>query len=208
MLELVPQDRFDKLPEAYRLRARQIAERVGTIDSLLLPSKPEAVGAAVVRLAKQFLPQPDVDTRDMASEFRAACRDLPEWAVSEATNDFLGGRVDSHSGKFMPICAEFAKRARSILLPLLAERASLRVEASKLVERAEDDRRRHLIEMERQRPAVRKRVADLTEAFIAGTAKSQARPHIGLSDDAMSRLAALKKPRQFQSKIGHSKQEG
>lgn len=198
---------YAKLPERYRLRAEQIKIRVDAINGLLSPCKVKAIRDAVIRLRGQFRPQPDTEAEALASEYLAACRDLPEWALSEAANDFLAGRVDSHTGQFMPTCAEFAKRARWILTPFLAELSSLRFEASKLVERAADDQKRHLIEMERQNPAVRRRVKELADAFSAGQPKAQGIPHCGLGEDQQKRLDAFKKPRQIVSKIGHEAQK-
>ncbi|MBT1154346.1 hypothetical protein J1C56_01945 [Aminobacter anthyllidis] len=201
MTDLIAKDAFDRLPEQYRKRAREIAARVRDIDAVLKPCEPAKIGEAVVRMFRQFRDQPGVDHADMAAEYRTACFDLPEWAVSEAANDFLAGRVENHTGQFMPTCAEFARRARHILTPILAERSALRVEAGKLVERAEDDRRRHLIELERHDPNVRDRVAALAESAAAGGLKRGALTHTGLSAEKQSRLDALKRPRSFESKI-------
>ncbi|WP_192258630.1 hypothetical protein [Mesorhizobium caraganae] len=206
MSDLITADKFSALPERYQRRAREIAARVSEIDVLCRPAPAQDIGAELKRLRGHLRPQPDTEARDMASGFKDACRDLPSWAISEAANDFLGGRVDSHTGQFMPTCAEFAKRARHIMTPFLAELSSLRIEASKLIERAMDDERRHQIEIERQNPAVRRRVADLAQAFTAGAPKPGGLKHSGLSAEAQSRLDALKKPRQIISKIGHSKQ--
>jgi hypothetical protein len=205
MADLVPHDQFDRLPERYRQRAREIGARVAEIDVLLRPSNPLFIGETVIRMYRQFREQPGVSNADMASEYRSACIDLPEWALSEAANDFLAGRVDNHTGQFMPTCAEFAKRARAIMTPFLSERAALRTEASKLIERATDDHRRHLIEMARQDPAVRKRVAALTEAVTAGAAKRQGLPHLGLNQAEQKRIDALKRPRQDISKLEQTK---
>ncbi|TPN26608.1 hypothetical protein FKO01_25370 [Mesorhizobium sp. B2-3-3] len=205
MSDLVHQDQFDRLPEKYRHRAREIGARVAAIDAMMKPSNPMFVGETVIRMFRQFREQPGVSNADMASEYRTACIDLPEWALSEAANDFLAGRVDNHTGQFMPTCAEFAKRARDIMRPFLAERAALRTEASKLIERAADDHRRHLIELERQDPAVRKRVAALVEAATAGAAKRQGLPHLGLDKAEQQRVDALKRPRQEISKLEQTK---
>lgn len=205
MADLITADKFAILPERYQRRAREIAARVSEIDALCRPAPAQDVGAELKRLRGHLRPQPDTEVKDMASGFKDACRDLPSWVISETANDFLAGRVDSHTGQFMPTCAEFAKRARHIMTPFMAELSSLRIEASKLVERAMDDERRHYIEMERQNPAVRRRVADLAEAFSAGSPKQGSTPHLGLSAEAQSRLDALKKPRQIESKIGHTK---
>lgn len=206
MADLVPADKFSRLPERYQNRARTIAARVSEIDTTLGRSATsEEIVDALKRLRRQFRPQPDTEARDMAEGFRDACRDLPAWALSEAASDFLNGRVDNHTGQFMPTCAEFAKRARSILLPFLAERSALRTEAEKLLERAEDDRRRHIIEMERQDPAVKARVSALVEATTVGTPKRGRLTHQGLSEEAQARIDALKKPRQYASKIGETK---
>lgn len=205
MSDLVPQDQFDRLPEKYRQRAREIGARVAAIDAMMKPSNPLFVGETVIRMFRQFREQPGVSNADMASEYRTACSDLPEWALSEAANDFLAGRVDNHTGQFMPTCAEFAKRARSIMLPFLSERAALRTEASKLVERATDDHKRHLIDMERQDPAVRKRVAALVDVAIAGAAKRKVLPHLGLNEAEQKRIDALKRPRQDVSKLEQTK---
>lgn len=205
MHDLVAKHDFDKLSERYRDRARAIRARVAEIDGLMVPCQPQDVRAAVVRMAGQFRDQPDIDHADMAGEFLAASRDLPAWAVSEAASDFLAGRVDNHTGQFMPTCAEFAKRARAIMMPLLAERAALRAEGSKLVERATDDHRRHLVEMERQDPVVRSRVAALAEAVTTGAAKRQGLPHLGLNEGEQKRIDALKRPRQEISKLEQTK---
>lgn len=205
MSSLIPSDIFCRLPERYQRRAREIAVRVQEIDALMAPCSKDDVRDAAVRLRRQLRPQPDIDPANLADEFKAACRDLPAWALSEAANDFLAGRVENHTGQFMPTCAEFAKRARAIVTPFLSERLSLRTEASKLFERAEDDHRRHLIEMEKQDPSVKARVAHLTEKAFAGFPKKQALTHRGLDADAQARLDALRKPRSFQSKLEQTK---
>lgn len=206
MREIAVTDASSRLPEKYRRRAREIVGRVAEIDTLIAPCKPEDIRDAMVRMVGQFRDQPETEHSDMAAEFLAACRDLPAWGISEAAGDFLGGRVDNHTGQFMPTCAEFAKRVRSIILPFLSERSCLRAEASKLVERAEDERHRHLIEMERQNPSVRSRVAALAAAATAGAPKSQARPHGGLSIERREALDALRKPRApFASRIAQTR---
>lgn len=205
MSEIVPSE-ASCLPERYQRRAVEIANRVRDIDALLVPCSVEDISAAVVRLAKQFRPQADEDEADMAREYRAACADLPAWAVSEATNDFLAGRVENHTGQYMPICAEFAKRARSILVPFLAERSSLRIEAGKLVERARDEASRNRIAIERMDPAVKARVSSLVAEVMAGT-PSHVPLRGSLDDEKRKRLDALKKPRKFVSKIGHEPKE-
>lgn len=205
MGEVIDTDPFNRLPERYRERAREIAARVRDIDVMLAPTEPVKIGEAVVRMFRQFLPQPGVDPADMAAEYREACKDLPEWAISEAANDFLWGRIETHTGLYMPICAQFAKHARSILVPLYSERSALRTEASKLIERAEDEQRRHQIAIERSDPAVRRRVAALAERVTIGAAKKQSLTHTGLDAESQRRLDALKKPRQFVSKIAETK---
>ncbi|TPM39599.1 hypothetical protein [Mesorhizobium sp. B2-3-4] len=205
MAELVPQDQFDKLPERYRRRAREIARRVSEIDALTKSCEPGDIGAVVLRMFRQFRDQPGIVHAEMAEAFREACCDLPGWSISEACNDFLAGRVENHTGQFMPTCAEFARRARAIMTPFLSERAALRTEASKLIERATDDHKRHLIEMERQDPAVRKRVAALAEAVTAGAARRQGLPHLGLNEAEQQRIDALKRPRQDVSKLEQTK---
>lgn len=205
MGEVIDLDPFKRLPERFQQRARDIASRVRDIDAMMSPCAPAMIGEAVVRMFRQFREQPGVDHSNMGVEFKAACRDLPEWALSEAANDFLAGRVDNHTGQYMPTCAEFAKRARSILLPMLAERSALRVEASKLVERAADEHRRDQIAIERTDPAVRRRVAELTEKVTAGAAKKQALTHSGVSPETKRSLDALRKPVPFKSKIDQTK---
>lgn len=204
MEALVPKSTFDRLPERYQRRAREIAERVAAIDGLLKPCIREDVRDAAVRMRKQLRPQPDTDPQNMADEFKAACRDLPAWAVHEAANDFLAGRVDNHAGQFMPTCAEFGKRVRSIMLPFLSERSALRTEASRLFERAQDDADRHLIEMERQDPVVRAKVAALTETIMAGATKKLALPPSAANADG-KKFDAYRRREPFQSKIDQTK---
>lgn len=205
MGEVIDMDPFQRLPERYRNRAREIAARVRDIDAMMSPAEPVKIGEAVVRMLRQFREQPGVDPSEMGAEYRAACRDLPEWALSEAANDFLAGRVDNHTGQFMPTCAEFAKRARSIMLPFLSERAGLRTEASKLIERAADEHRRNEIAIERSDPAVKARVAALTEKVTKGAAKKQALTHSGLDAEKQRRMDALRKPVPFKSKIDQTR---
>ncbi len=103
----------------------------------------------------------------------------------------------------MPTCAEFAKRARHILVPFLSERSILKDEASKLIERAIDDYNRHQIDMERQDPAVCRRVAELAASIKIAAPKRKGLAHIGLDPEKQKQIDALKRPRQFESKIGH-----
>lgn len=205
MGEVIDLDPFKRLPERYQRRAREIATRVRDIDALMAPCQPEQIGLMVVRMFRQFREQPGTDHAEMGAEYREACRDLPEWAVSEAANDFLAGRVENHTGQFMPTCAEFAKRARLIVLPFLSERAALRTEASKIIERAADDARRDQIAIERASPNVRLRVQALTEIITKGTAKKQAITHQDIDPERQRRLDALKKVRPFVSKISETK---
>lgn len=205
MGEVIDMRKFERLPERYRQRATQIAVRVSEISALMTPCSSEAIGREVVRMFRQFIEQPGKDVAEMAEGYRSACRDLPEWAISEAVNDYIDGKVEGHTGRFMPICAEFAKHARSILLPFLAERSSLRNEAEKLIERAEDDHRRHLLEMERHDPAVRAHVAAMVEKVTAGAPKSQRLTHGALTPERQSRLDQYRRPRQFISKISSTK---
>lgn len=203
--DIIPFDRIARLPEQYQRRAHEIAKRVSEIDALFPPCAVDDIRDAVLRLRGQFRPQPDTDPNELAAEFKAACRDLPAWAISEAANDFLGGRVENHTGQFMPTCAEFAKRARQILTPFLAERAALRTEASKLVERAADDRRRHLIDMERQNPAVRERVQHLFEQAVAGIPKSRNPILPSGGGEAKARLDVYRRPRAEASKLAETR---
>ncbi|MDK1384843.1 hypothetical protein QN224_05415 [Sinorhizobium sp. 8-89] len=199
MSELVTDDVFNRLPERYQNRARQIAARVAEIDSVLARAQPTAVRDAVLRLRGQLRPQPDIALTEVASEFRLACSDLPEWAISETTNDYLGGRVENHTGQFMPTCAEFARHARWIIRPFIAERASLKNEAARLLQRAEDEARRFRIEMERADPKLKERTAALMRSVRASPAKAHSgQPHQGITDEMREKLDALRKPRPEQ----------
>lgn len=195
MHDLVSEDQFDRLPERYRRRAREIGQRVGEIDRLLQHCKPAAIRDAAIRLCGQLRPQPGVEIGDFAEEFRQACADLPEWAVSESTNDFLGGRVDNHTGQFMPTCAEFAKHARSITAPFWGERVHLRREAEKLFERAEDERRRDQIAIERAKPGHREWVRNLARSVTAGAPVLTSHRHGSTDPEIQARLDALKPKR-------------
>lgn len=195
MSDLVQKEVFDRLPEKYQRRAREIAQRVAEIDAVLRKCRPIAIRDAAVRLRGQLRPQPDVCLVDFAEEFRSACADLPEWAVSEATNDFLAGRVENHLGQFMPTCAQFARHARSIIRPFCAERASLKNEAERLFDRAEDEERRLAIAKERLDPAVRERVGRLVKAATAGSAKRLGLRHTSASEEIPSLLDSYRKPR-------------
>lgn len=203
MSDLVSADQLSRLPDRYRQRASEISSRVKTIAALMAPADRDAVIAAVVRMAKQFRGQPDEDQAEIGKEFLAACSDLPGWAVSEAANDFLAGRVPNHTGQFMPTCAEFARRAREIISPFLSERASLRIEAEKLVERWQEEERQNRIAIERADPAVRKRAEAILAQAKLGQPKQIPPRSKGIQPETQSRLDALKKPRPFVSKIGH-----
>lgn len=202
MGDLVPADIFERLPERYRRRAREISIRVSEIDALLRRCDTGALRDAAVRLRGQLRPQPDVEMADFAKEFRTACADLPEWAVSEATNDFLAGRVENHTGQFMPTCAEFARHARSIIAPFIGEKNGLRNEAERLFERAEDEARRAAIAIERADPAVRARVrAMLATAKAGAPLPVTGRAHIGTSPEAQAEMDKLRVRRPHVSKL-------
>lgn len=205
MSEIVPTDVFARLPERYQRRARQIADRVKDIDATLVPAAALEIGDELKRMRRHFRPQPDTEPAEMARGFRDACADLPVWAISEAAADFLAGRVDSHTGQFMPTCAEFAKRARSIMLPLLSERSALRVEAEKLLERAADDDRRARIQIERQDPKVRARVEALVGSAMKGAPAITAPKRMQLTDDDVRKMDAFRKPRELPSKVADTK---
>lgn len=207
MRDVTAQDVFDRLPEQFRVRARQIAERVGEIDRLLQPCSIDSIREAGRRLHGQLRPQPEINVEDYAREFKIACADLPDWAVSEATNDFLAGRVENHTGQFMPTCAEFARHARSIIAPFVGERAAIRREAEKLFERAEDQRRREIIALERQDPQQRERIRQLIDTAIKGAPKAiGSAAHGNLDQETQARLDALRVRRpQPPSKIPQTK---
>lgn len=207
MSELIPQDIFDQLPEQFRIRARQIKARVAEIDRLLLPCQVSDIRDAAVRLRGQLRPQPDTVVATFAEEFKLACADIPAWAISEAVNDFLGGRVEGHTGQFMPTCAEFARHARSIIAPFAGERVIIRREAKQLFNRAEDERRRQIIALERQDPNQRQRVRAMIDAALKGAPKAiRSNPHTTIDEDMQARLDALKLPRsEHVSKIPQTK---
>ncbi len=196
MSELIPQDIFDQLPEQFRIRARQIKARVAEIDRLLLPCQVSDIRDAAVRLRGQLRPQPDTVVATFAEEFKLACADIPAWAIAEAVNDFHGGRVEGHTGQFMPTCAEFARHARSIVAPFAGERVIIRREAKQLFSRAEDERRRQIIALERQDPNQRQRVRAMIDAALKGAPKAfGSNPHTEIDKDMQARLDALKLPR-------------
>lgn len=202
MSDLIAQDQFERLPEWYRQRARQIAARVQEIDQLLVPCPPEAIRDTAIRLVGQFRPQPGVDFSAFGHEFRGVCTDLPEWAVHEAANDFIAGRVANHTGQFVPTCAEFGKQARSIIAPFCAERYALRIEASKLFERAADEKRRTMIAIERADPTVKARVRAIVAQARAGAPVALGRSIGNITPEAQATLDAMKKtPPERQSKI-------
>lgn len=202
MAELVPGDTFDRLPERYQRRARDIATRVSELKLLLKRCDIGAIVDAATRLQGQLRWQPETDHESFGAEFRIACEDLPEWAVSEATNDFLGGRVANHTGQFMPTCAEFARHARTIIAPFIGEMNGLRNEAERLFERAEDEARRAAIAIERADPAVRARIRVMLAAAKAGAPLPvTGRVHIGASPETKAEMDKLRVRRPHVSKL-------
>ena len=195
MAELVPSDIFDRLPERYQRRARDIAARVSELKLLLKRCELGAIVDAATRLQGQLRWQPETDHEAFGAEFRIACEDLPEWAISEATNDFLAGRVPNHTGQYMPTCAEFARHARSVVLPFLTEMSLLRREAEQLFERAEDERRRAEIAIERAKPGHREWVRNLAKSVSAGAPRVGGKPH-ATNPEMQSRIDALKVKRE------------
>lgn len=210
MSEIVQQDIFDQLPEQFRIRARQIKARVSEIDRLLAPCQVSDIRDAAVRLRGQLRPQPDTVVATFAEEFKNACSDIPAWALSEAVNDFLAGRVDSHTGQFMPTCAEFAKHARSIIAPFAGERVIIRREAAMLFSRAEDQRRRDIIENERRDPKRKEWVRKMVEDATRGSAKAlPPAAHRTVDVDTQARIDAMKVMRpQPESKIPQTRAGG
>lgn len=205
MFEIVSQDVFDRLPERYRRRAREIGARVAEINSLLQPCNPASIRDAALRLCGQLRPQPEVKIEEFADEFRLACSDLPEWVISEATNDFLAGRVENHTGQFMPTCAEFARHARSIVAPFIGEKYGLRNEAERLLDRAEDEARRAAIAIERSDPGVQERVRCLLAKAKAGApVLSAGRTHTGISAETQAELDKHRRRRPHVSKLSET----
>jgi hypothetical protein len=196
MSELVPNDIFDRLPERYQRRARDIATRVSELKLLMKRCDIGAIVDAATRLQGQLRWQPETDHEAFGTEFRVACEDLPEWAVSEATNDFLSGRVANHTGQYMPTCAEFARHARSVVLPFITEMSILRREAEQLFDRAEDERRRDQIAIERARPGHRDWVRNLAKSVTAGAPAITSRTHGQVDPETQARLDALKVNRE------------
>jgi len=205
MFDLIAKDQFDRLPERYRERARQIALRVQEIDRLLAPGSPETIRDTALRLIGQFRPQPGVDVAAFGREFRGVCADLPEWAVCEAANDFIAGRVANHTGQFVPTCAEFGKQARAIIAPFHAERYALRIEASRLFDRAADEKRRAMIAIERADPAVKARVRAIVAEARAGAPARVGFLHGSLDPQVQATLDAMKKTPQHPSKISKTR---
>ncbi|MGQ3295855.1 MAG: hypothetical protein ACT6U0_27120, partial [Shinella sp.] len=193
MADLISADMFDRLPERYQRRAREISARVAELRVLLARCDAEAIADAAGRLQGQLRWQPETDHEAFGREFRPACADLLEWAVSEATNDFLSGRIENHTGQFMPSCAEFARHARAIIAPFIGEMNGLRNEAERLFERAEDEARRAALAVERADPAVRTRVRVLLTAAKAGAPLPvTGRAHIGTSPETQAEMDKLR----------------
>lgn len=202
MTDLIEQDKFDRLPEKYRRRARAIGDRLKEIKGVLLPCDTSAIRESAIRLRGQLLPQPEMEMESFADEFRLACSDLPEWAIFEATNDFLGGKVSNHHGRYMPTCAEFAIHARSIVYPFAAEGRSLQNEAARLVQRAEDEARRDFIAIQRMDPAVRARVKEMVSNAVAGAPEPRRdQRHLGVSPEAHAEMDKLRQRRAHISKL-------
>lgn len=205
MADLISQDIFDRLPEQFQRRARAISARVSELRRLLAPCDIAAIADAAVRLQGQLRWQPETDHDAFGAEFKSACADLPEWAVSEAANDFLAGRVENHTGQFMPTCAEFARHARSIIAPFRAEMSILRREAEHLFCRAEDEKRRARVAIERADPAVKERVKRMVAEARSGAPVIMARSHTQLTAKEQEVLDAMKKQPVYPSKIEQSR---
>lgn len=202
MADLIPSDVFNRLPERYQRRAREISGRVSELRVLLARCDAEAIADAAGRLQGQLRWQPETDHEAFGREFKIACCDLPEWAVSEATNDFLAGRVANHTGQFMPSCAEFARHARSIVAPFVGEMSGLRNEAERLFERAEDEARRTAIAIERADPVVRGRIRALLAAAKAGAPLAvNGRSHAAPLPEVQAEMDKLRVRRPHLSKL-------
>lgn len=201
MADVISKDIFDRLPERYQRRAREIASRVAELKRLMARCDVTAIADAAGRLQGQLRWQPETDHEAFGAEFKTACADLPEWAVSEATNDFLAGRVENHTGQYMPTCAEFARHARTIVAPFLSEMSILRREAEHLFVRAEDERRRAVIALQRADPAVKNRVKQMMTAARAGAPVVLGSVKTAITDETQEKLDALKKKPEFRSKI-------
>jgi hypothetical protein len=205
MTDLIEQDKFDRLPEKYRRRAREIEARLKEIKVVISPCDTSAIREAAIRLRGQLLPQPEMEMESFAEEFRLACSDLPDWAVFEATNDYLGGRVANHLGRYMPTCAEFAIHARSIVYPFIAEGRALQNEAEKLVQRAEDDARRAAIAIERSDPGIQERVRTMLAKAKAGApVLSAGRTHTGITPETQAELDKYRRRPKHVSRLANT----
>ena len=199
MRELITQDQFDLLPERHRPRARHMAARAAEIQRVLSPCGLEAIRSAGARLHGQLRPQPDINIEEFAYEFKLACSDLPEWAITAATDDFLAGRVPNHTGQFMPTCAEFARHARFIISEFVSELGGLKFQMKKLLTLAEEEDRRARFELERvrerSRPGHKEWIRGLVKQVTASAPKPIERPRFSSDPEMRARLDALKPKR-------------
>ncbi len=193
--------KFDGLPEKYQARARDISKRVFEIDDLLKAGTKQAIKDAVLDISNQLRPQPETEAKDLVEGYLRACDGFPDWAISEAVNDYLSGQVENHTGQFIPTCAEFAKRVRLIVQPFQIERHGLEYEARRLIDRAKDEARRNQIERERRSPERQKRVESIMDkARKAIPKKTTPKTDWGTATpEQLAELEELKAKRKYRS---------
>lgn len=81
------------------------------ISNLNIPAPDYRISALVAQLLLgKLLPKGGEFSKEIAGEYIAALRGIPEWAIAKACEEYRFGKVGD--GKFAPMPAELAKRSR------------------------------------------------------------------------------------------------
>lgn len=196
-------NQFASLPEKYQEKARYLLSEISMAEKFITPSSQKDADNACIELSKHFRPQPDSEPTEVRDGYRAALASLPAWSISDAVQCFIRGDVDNHTGQFMPTCAEFAKVAKLLRSPRMANWLSLKSQINRLKTDCEEERRRDEIEKFRNDPEALDRVKKLVEQITKGSPKKiSGKQHgDGKGAEALDQYRAARK--HPKSKIGY-----
>lgn len=96
------------------------------MTALLQPASPDAVAAAVLKMARSGLAYPPgLDARKAGDIYGFACKGIAIEALKRATMKIVSGKVEKISRDFIPTPASFAAIARSEANTIWADRARI-----------------------------------------------------------------------------------
>lgn len=101
---------------------RQLQAFISDVDAALKDDRPNKMQPIKLLMAdRASAVGSDTDAKAKAAACAIALRDLPWWAIANACEDYICGRVPGDNREFMPSAANLATRARGHVEALRAD---------------------------------------------------------------------------------------